>query len=204
MEDNITHSEFQQEDQLNGDVKASASALPGTLSLLDFEQLFHKYYNYLCTTAMAILHDSAIAEDIVQEFYISYWNKQQFTLAPAAFRAYAKRAVTNDCIDHLRKQNVIEKKSAWLNTEQIPDPEAEAEQFEIAQSRQQRILDLVEQLPESRKQILILHAVEKLSYAQIATRQCVSINTVRTQLSRAYKSLRSQASLLLMYFFRNF
>jgi RNA polymerase sigma-70 factor (family 1) len=202
MEDHITHSEIPKGDHLDGDVKASGAVDNSGTALQEFEQLFHQYYSYLCSTADAILHDSPAAEDIVQEFYISHWNKQNHTLLPSAFRAYAKRAVTNDCLDLLRKQSVIEKKSSNLENSESHNPETEADEIELSQTRQQKILDLVEQLPESRKQILLLHAVEKLSYAKIAKKQGVSINTVRTQLSRAYKSLRSQAALILLYFLR--
>ena len=190
MEDNTNHV-------------SGSGAIPLS-SLQEFEHLFHKYYGYLCMTANAVLHDPALAEDIVQEFYISYWNKQNEIHVSAAFRTYAKRAVTNDCIDYLRRQKVMDKKSSSLEVEQDHNPEAEAELQDQTQLKYQRIVDLVAELPESRKEILILHAVERLSYAQIAEKQGVSINTVRTQLTRAYKSLRAKASLLLMAIFGKF
>lgn len=174
------------------------SGVNDTLSIQAFEALFHQYYSYLCLTATAILKDREAAEDLVQEFYIIYWNKQTYQLNKTNFRAYAKRAITNDCIDYLRKQKVNEKRNSLINSPVEHDPQIDSDREEQEREQYQKILDLVAELPESRRQILILHAVDQLSYNQIAEKQGVSINTVRTQLSRAYKSLRNHESLILL------
>jgi RNA polymerase sigma-70 factor (ECF subfamily) len=59
----------------------------------------------------------------------------------------------------------------------------------------------VNELPESRKQIFISAIVNGRSYAEIAEMQGISINTVKTQMKRAYAYLRSEATENLLHFF---
>ena len=44
-----------------------------------FEALFHEYYSPLCNYASKILDDKVIAEDLVQDFFIQLWKKNDFS-----------------------------------------------------------------------------------------------------------------------------
>jgi len=64
-----------------------------------------------------------------------------------------------------------------------------------------RIEALLGQLPESRRRIFISAIINGQSYAEIAEAQGISINTVKTQMKRAYAFLRSKASDSLIHLF---
>ncbi|WP_449438690.1 RNA polymerase sigma factor [Pedobacter steynii] len=64
-----------------------------------------------------------------------------------------------------------------------------------------QIIEVVDSLPTDRKNVFLLHAVDRLSYAQIADKLNISINTVKTQLRRAYMYLRDKLHLLLLVAF---
>ena len=170
----------------------------------DFEVLFHKYFRLLCVVAMRHVHDTQVAEDIVQEFFISYWQRREEIKLSTNFQSYASRAVKYSAIDHVRKKGVDDNHARSLVSEEIYDPQEETELSDLKYSKYIRILEMISGLPEARRKILMMHAVERLSYAEIARRQNVSINTVRTQLSRAYAALRMHALvlfLMLLYYF---
>lgn len=159
------------------------------------EVLFRLHYRQLLLISVNHVQDSTIAEDIVQEFFINYWERiSQGIKAPDNFKAYAIRAIKNLSIDFFRRQCVNDKRNA-----SIPEPidnvnhEQEEDELEKHNNRLLRIFELIDQLPESRRQILKLHALNKYTYAQIAEIQGISINTVRTQLTKAYSSLRKSA-----------
>ena len=57
-----------------------------------------------------------------------------------------------------------------------------------------KIQALLNELPESRKQIFISAIINGQSYAEIAETKGISINTVKTQMKRAYAFLRSEAT----------
>ena len=64
-----------------------------------------------------------------------------------------------------------------------------------------RIEALLGQLPESRRRIFISAIINGQSYAEIAEAQGISINTLKTQMKRAYAFLRSKASDNLIHIF---
>jgi len=142
-----------------------------------------------------------LAQDIVQDFFINYWERRHQGIdAPDNFPAYARRAVRNLSIDALRRMQVVERKQALLEPNEAEDERfGEREETEAYQKRLQQIFELIDQLPAGQRAILKMHALEKLSYKQIAERQGISVNTVRTQLTRAYRSLRQSTSGLLIF-----
>ena len=40
-----------------------------------FNYLFNKYYSILCYFAENILHDSAAAEDVVEDLFVHFWKR---------------------------------------------------------------------------------------------------------------------------------
>lgn len=172
----------------------------------EIEMLYRTHYHSLCLIAWSYVRDASQTQDIVQDFFINYWERRfQGVDAPDNFLAYARRAVRNLSVDFVRRQEVAGRRqeSVLVLEEDATEPFEEEEEREAYQRRLQRIFELIDQLPPGQREILKLHALDKLSYQQIADRQGVSINTVRTQLTRAYKVLRQSASgLLILSFLR--
>ena len=164
-----------------------------TLNIDEFEAMFRRNHQFLCAVAMQYVHDQFAAEDMVQDFFIDFWQRRHTIQLTTSFEAYARRAVKYKCIDFLRKNAVAEKRNSMFSMlEETQVPTEEPDQEEIKHQRYIRIVELIQKLPENRKNIFIMHAVEKLSYAEIAKKQNISINTVKTQLSRAYAALRNK------------
>ena len=44
-----------------------------------FEKLFQKYYDPLCRYAQGLLADGSLAEDVVQDMFIHFWENRRFT-----------------------------------------------------------------------------------------------------------------------------
>lgn len=166
----------------------------------EIEALYRAHYRSLCLVALSYIPDAAQGQDLVQDFFINYWERRHQGIEPPDhFAAYARRAVRNLCIDFIRRQEVAKRRQPPAGSENMePDPFVapmeSVEEEDAYQKRLEQIFALIDQLPAGQRAILRLHALEKLSYAQIAQRQGVSINTVRTQLTRAYKSLRHSTS----------
>lgn len=166
----------------------------------EIQELYWAHYRDLCLLAISKTQSLEVAQDIVQEFFINYWERRsQGVSAPDNFMGYARRAIRNLSVDYLRRNAVIEKRQSEIPVlEAIIDPYDEENESELYYIRLKRIFELIEELPEGQGAILKLHALDKLTYAQIAEKQDVSINTVRTQLTRAYTKLRKSASGLML------
>ena len=153
------------------------------------EQLFKEHYPLLCLISFGILKDKEAAKDIVQDFFISYWQRRTSISITISFKAYAIRAVKNLSLLSLEKER---KEKALLQDFKITDYE-EPKVFALSQSNG-KVLALLNELPESRRQIFISAILNGQSYAEIAETQGISINTVKTQMKRAYAFLRTEAA----------
>ena len=172
-----------------------------TLNIDEFETMFRRNHQFLCAVAMQYVHDQFAAEDMVQDFFIDFWQRRHSIQLTTGFEAYARRAVKYKCIDFLRKSAVTEKRNSMLTAlEEEQEHHDEQEYNEIRHQRYLKIVELIQKLPENRQNIFIMHAVDKMSYAEIAKKQNISINTVKTQLSRAYSALRNHAILIFIAF----
>lgn len=66
----------------------------------EVELLYREHYRSLCLTALQYVREIDSAQDIVQDFFINYWERRhQGIEAPDNFIAYARRAVRNLCVD---------------------------------------------------------------------------------------------------------
>jgi RNA polymerase sigma-70 factor (ECF subfamily) len=68
------------------------------------------------------------------------------------------------------------------------------EEFDLIQeaSIYNLMYEAIEKMPDQRRRILKMAAFEEKSYAEISKELGISVNTVKTQMSRAYKFLRNE------------
>jgi RNA polymerase sigma-70 factor (ECF subfamily) len=165
--------------------------MASVFTITEYESLFRQHYSFLCLVAFRIVRDQNVAEDIVQDFFLDIWQRRSEIKSIGSFQAYATRAVKNGSISFLRKQQVLSDEQ--LNA--MPDgvnPFEEKELVISGEAMTSRVMEVVALLPEERKKIFLLYAIDRLSYAQIAEKQNVSLNTVKTQMKRAYAFIRER------------
>jgi RNA polymerase sigma-70 factor (ECF subfamily) len=145
--------------------------------------------------AFGIVKDQDAAEDIVQDFFLNLWQRRAEMAAIISFQGYASRAVKNLSISHLRKQKQQTSSDEQLSA--IPDETGTLEDKELflsGEAMTARVMEVVELLPTERKKIFLLHVIDRLSYAQIAESNDISVNTVKTQMKKAYAFIRAQVA----------
>ena len=160
-----------------------------TVNTTKTERLFKEHYTLLCLVAFSILKDKDTARDVVHDFFISYWQKRKTISITISFQAYAVRAVKNLSLIAIKKLHKEQSLDAIALTKQEDDVYNETDIFK----RHDKLWELLNQLPCSRKEIFISSVVHGQSYAEIAELNGISINTVKTQMKRAYAFLRSNA-----------
>jgi RNA polymerase sigma-70 factor (ECF subfamily) len=163
--------------------------MASAFTITEYELMFRQHYKFLCLVAFRIVRDHDTAEDIVQDFFLNLWQRRSEIPSITSFQAYATRAVKNGSISFLRKQQTLSDEQ--LNA--IPDgtdPLEEKEIFISSEAMTSRVMELVELLPAERKKIFLSYVVDRLSYAQIAEKNNISLNTVKTQMKRSYAFVR--------------
>ena len=160
-----------------------------------FEQLFRMYCQPLIHFARRYVGDLAIAENVVQDIFLTIWSNRSQLDPSLSIKTYLYTAVKNQALKHLRHSDVERKGAEYLKLADTSSqtPEDEWQKKEIAASIQQAI----EGLPERCRLIFSMNRFDHLTYAEIAQVQDISIKTVETQMGRALKSLRTHLAHLL-------
>lgn len=169
------------------------SSRPEILGIKKFEGLFKSNHQFLCMTAFKVVQDHYVAEEIVQDFFIKYWEECKELQLKVNFTAFAYRSVKNRCIDYLRRQSVLNKHFVKVPLNNLDQEQADAGEIPEKDLRLKKILELFNELPLECRKVLELHAIHDLSYKEIGEKLGVSVNTVKTQLRRAYSRLREQS-----------
>jgi RNA polymerase sigma-70 factor (ECF subfamily) len=145
-------------------------------------------------------------EDIVQEVFAYLWDHRIAIDMTTSIKAYLYAAVRNGALKHLRQQAMEQAHAARLTEfitylQELESPEQE--HLYIKEVRQ-----ALHELPEQCRTIFLMNCIDGKKYREIAAELGISINTVKTQLSRAYSSIRKKVGikgsllLLLLYWQR--
>lgn len=156
-----------------------------------FELLFYRYRGKVYNFVNASLPRRSDPEEVVQEVFMRIWIGRG-NLDPALpFGPYLFRTARNLVVDQLRSRA---NRMICLNEELLPEAFDSDAALRVAEERQlSEWFDLkLEQLPEHRRRIFVLSRLEGLSYKEIASRLCITENTVDTQIRRALLFFREE------------
>jgi RNA polymerase sigma-70 factor (family 1) len=159
---------------------------------MNLEYLFNKYYSRLCYYAYKLIKNQDAAKDLVQNVFLSYWEKRKEHSSEIAIKNFLYLSLRNACLNFIR-HDLVEKKYA----ESLPDNiliEEKGLEYLIKAEAIAAIQNAIKQLPEGCKTVLKLAYFEGLKNDEIATELGISINTVKTQRQRALNLLRSRLS----------
>jgi len=70
------------------------------------EEIYSRYYNYLCHATYKILNDSVATEDIVQDVLMEIWKKKETINITISLKAYLRRASINKALNYLRGKKI--------------------------------------------------------------------------------------------------
>ena len=156
-------------------------------NLRDYEMIFHKYYNPLVVYANTIIKDIDETQDIVQQVFVSVWEKRNDIEFHTSVRAFLYKSVYNSCINFIKQQairNDYLKEAQLIDKNPVLNDEASQKELQI------KIDYAIEQLPEQCKKIFRMSRYDEMRYQEIADKLNLSIKTVENQMGKALKILR--------------
>src|SRR6266849_11075808 len=123
-------------------------------------------------------------EDLVQEVVLRILKYRQSYRPGTPFRAWIYQIARNARIDHFRK----------FPREVTFEPEMLPPVFPTDSAQEQQEVELLQralqQLPEEKREILLLCRFQELKYEEIAALLGCELNTVRTRIHRGLQELR--------------
>lgn len=163
-----------------------------------FEIVFTKHFVKLCLYAEHYTRDKQIAREIVGDFFCDFWENCTNINIESNLTGYLGRSIHNRCLKYIRhekvKQKHIERSSYLFTDRELLEPASGdfTEALLISHELEKDIKDAIESLPSQCKEIFLLKRYDNLTYREIADKLDISVNTVKTQMTRAMQKLRSE------------
>ena len=148
--------------------------------------LHDRYYYQLYLFGKKMYHNPAALEEVVSDCFIKLWTKRSDLVIARSVKSYLFLMLHNGLIDILRQKDRTE----HLEDGSIPDLPDDEMNSEL--DRYALLYSTLEKLPEQRRRILEMAVFESFSYALIAEKLDISVNTVKTQMGRAYRFLKEE------------
>lgn len=154
------------------------------------EEVIAEHGDYLLRVAYLYVKNRTTAEDIVQDVFISFYQKQEQYRGDASLRTYLVKMTVNRSHDYLRswthKRIVLFERVIGRSTKHTP------ESAMVENVEKQELVEALFSLSVTYREVLILYYFEEMTTVEIAKLLECPEATVRTRLRRARKQLENR------------
>jgi len=160
-----------------------------------FEELVRRYQRPIAAYVYRMVGDYDAALDLTQEVFIKVYNSLSRYRAEFKFSTWIYKIAHNAAIDHLRRHAVREqalttsvdgeRREVMIESRRLT-PEQESERKE----RRSEIESVVQLLPASYRELVVLRHSHDLSYDEMAEVTGLPLGTVKNRLFRAREAMR--------------
>ena len=163
-----------------------------------FSDFFRKNYKVACLIAFKYVKDYNVSEDLVQDVFVTLWEKKETINVHSNLRNYFFTAVKNHAINLIQRNKSI---TTSLSELFIDLPEEDTTNFINQEELADKTYNAIGELPKACQAVFRLAYEQNYSYQEIADTLQISKNTVKTQMGIAYKQLRAKLNQLIVILF---
>lgn len=152
-----------------------------------FEELVSLYSNPLFGYALSLSGDHHTANDIVQEVFINAFEYRKKLNPKYSIEAFLYKSTYNKFIDTYYKnksRSKLHEQYLYLLNQLVNIPAQEND------SRLTKMKQEIEKLPKKIREIFVLSKSEGLTNLEISSHMGISIKTVESNITKAYKILK--------------
>lgn len=178
------------------DDAASTDALMVRLrdrDVIALEQLYDRLAPLALGLACRVVRDRALAEDIVQETFLTLWRQpERYDPARGSARGWVLSIVHHRSIDRVRRMTVrgpAGELSPNIIDERAPDPADAA----FAAIRSEQLRAALDTLPREQRMAIVLSYVHGRTHAEIADLMGCPLGTVKGRIRIGLEKLRAMA-----------
>jgi RNA polymerase sigma-70 factor (sigma-E family) len=166
----------------------TAGCRPGPTRLDEpFARLVAEHWVALVRTAVLLLRDGSIAEDVVSDAVVACLQRRQHISDLDQLLAYVRKAVVNGARSAQRRQRV----ALAHRPHPMPDHPG-ADEGAIARLERDAVVAALKRLPRRRREALVLRYYADLSEKQTAAAMGVSVGAVKGYTSRGLAALEHE------------
>ena len=152
-------------------------------------QIYEKYLNYLLTLAMALLHNTNEAEDVVHDVFVGFVESAADFKLTGNLKSYLVTCVLNRARDRIRanRRQSIQPDYSESDNSDFNGPEHSM----IATEESLRLNQAIAQIPNEQREVIVLRLKGQMTFREIARLQSVSVNTIQGRYRYGLDKLRS-------------
>jgi len=165
------------DEELMSQVRSGVGEMLGVL----FERYQHPLFNFF----YKLTGNRAVSEDLVQEVFLRILKYRHSYRSETGFRAWLYQIARNARVDLLRRRQHTE--VSWepeMSPGVVPDDSAQQQQESAL------LYMALQELPEEKREVLVLSRFQDLKYEQIAEIVGCEVSTVKVKVHRALHDLR--------------
>lgn len=165
-----------------------------------FTEIYNRYWTLVYATANKILRNETVAEDIVQEVFLSIW-KRSGKLQIQSLKPYLLQATRFQVFKAIRAGKADG--DFYTRLTHISN-EIRSDNPLLYKEVQRMVKQEIASLPEDQRTIFLMSRQQDLTYSKIAEMLGISVKTVEKKISQSLRTLRLRlrdviSSLLLIY-----
>jgi len=158
-----------------------------------YEEIYNDYFGVIYHLSIQYLHDEKVSEEIVQDSFLKLWEIRETLNDQFNIRNFLYTITKNNCLNYLRNQKIalkhqenIKYLEAQFNYESLEKlgTHMEFEELRI------KIELAIAALPDDLRETFQLSRFEELHYKEISEKQCISVKSVESRISKALRILR--------------
>ena len=155
-----------------------------------FRRLVERSANTVCSIALAIVRNVEASEDIAQETFLAAWTNVRSLRNPASFMPWLRQVTRNQA--HLWQREHRREVADDALVAAATDARPSATDSLLAEEERRLLAEVLEQLPDEAREVLVLYYREESSTRHVAQLLDLSEEAVRQRLSRSRALLREE------------
>ena len=157
-------------------------------SNIQFEKLYKRFQPSLVNYAIYLTRSSEDSIELVNDVFLSVWNKRNRLKLDSSLKTYLYTAVKNRCINYIKKHKL----EIVLNEQLDMLSDFKADQSLLEKEQHIIIQQIMNGLPSKCKQVFAMSRIDQLSNKEIASLLDISIKTVEAQITKALKIFKKK------------
>lgn len=155
-----------------------------------FDIIYRDYSAAMYSICLRYTKNTDEAADILQDAFIKVYQKRELFNPEYELGGWIKRIVINEAINHYRSRKKIEfvEEDSYFDSIESEDIYIE----ETGPDLKKVLTGILEELPDGYRTVFYMYVFDNLKHQEIADYLGVSVNTSKTQLSKARRMIRAK------------
>ncbi len=154
--------------------------------MVAFEALYRRHSSRVHAICLRLTADRLRAEEAVQDVFVRLWQRLGSFRGESAFSSWLHRLAINTVLQTMRSAR---RREARVTTSDDAELDEVPTIRTLAVEDRIDLEDAIARLPPQVRMVVVLHDIEGFTHEEIAAMTGVPPGTIRSQLSRARKTL---------------